>query len=57
VSLEANQLSSRSHHAGIRVYDEIGNVIETHEHVGTSFTPTSARLNAADGLLHLAESR
>jgi hypothetical protein len=25
---------SRSHHAVIRVYDEGGNVIETHEHVG-----------------------
>ena len=25
---------SRSHHAVIRVYDEAGNVIETHEHQG-----------------------
>ena len=25
---------SRSHHAVIRVYDETGNVIDTHEHVG-----------------------
>jgi hypothetical protein len=25
---------SRSHHAVIRVYDEGGNLIETHEHVG-----------------------
>jgi hypothetical protein len=25
---------SRSHPAAIRVYDETGNVIETHEHVG-----------------------
>jgi len=25
---------SRSHDAAIRVYDESGNVIETHEHVG-----------------------
>jgi hypothetical protein len=25
---------SRSHHTVIRVYDEAGNVIETHEHVG-----------------------
>jgi len=25
---------SRSHHAVIRVYDEAGNVIETHEHNG-----------------------
>ena len=26
--------SSRSHDAVIRVYDEVGNVIETHEHNG-----------------------
>jgi hypothetical protein len=25
---------SRSHHADIRVYDESGNVIQTHEHKG-----------------------
>jgi hypothetical protein len=25
---------SRSHRAVIRVYDETGNVIETHEHIG-----------------------
>jgi hypothetical protein len=25
---------SRSHHAVIRVYDEAGTVIETHEHTG-----------------------
>ena len=25
---------SRSHHAVIRVYDEAGNMIETHEHAG-----------------------
>jgi len=25
---------SRSHHAVIRVYDEGGNLIETHEHAG-----------------------
>jgi len=28
------QFYSRSHDAGIRVYDEAGNVIETHEQVG-----------------------
>jgi hypothetical protein len=28
------QFYSRSHHAVIRVYDESGNVIETHEHKG-----------------------
>lgn len=25
---------SRSHHAVIRIYDDAGNVIKTHEHVG-----------------------
>jgi len=25
---------SRSHHAVIRIYDDAGNVIETHEHTG-----------------------
>ena len=28
------QFYSRSHDAVIRVYDEAGNVIETHEHIG-----------------------
>jgi len=28
------QFYSRSHHSVIRVYDEAGNVIETHEHRG-----------------------
>ena len=28
------KLFSRSHDAAIRVYDEVGNVIETHEHAG-----------------------
>ena len=28
------KLDSRSHDAVIRVYDEAGNVIETHEHTG-----------------------
>jgi hypothetical protein len=30
----ASQFFSRSHDAVIRVYDEAGNVIETHEHAG-----------------------
>ena len=30
---------SRSHDAVIRVYDEAGNVIETHEHKSDSFKP------------------
>jgi hypothetical protein len=38
---------SRSHDAVIRVYDEAGNVIETHEHAGefkrmSTFAPSSA---------------
>jgi hypothetical protein len=33
------QFYSRSHHAVIRVYDEAGNVIETHEHEGTFKEP------------------
>jgi hypothetical protein len=32
--------SSRSHNAVIRVYDDAGNVIETHEHAGESSTYT-----------------
>jgi hypothetical protein len=31
--------SSRSHHAVIRVYDEAGNVIETHERKGDFVEP------------------
>jgi hypothetical protein len=45
--------SSRSHHAVIHVYDEVGNVIETHEHAGDfkephggSASPTSPGSNA-----------
>jgi hypothetical protein len=33
-SLKTQRAERQSHHAVIRVYDEIGNVIETHEHVG-----------------------
>jgi hypothetical protein len=29
-----SKFRSRSHHAVIRVYDNAGNVIETHEHAG-----------------------
>jgi hypothetical protein len=32
--VQYTKLVSRSHDAVIRVYDEAGNVIETHEHVG-----------------------
>jgi len=36
------QHRSRSHQAVIRVYDDAGNVIETHEHAGeSSFTTAS----------------
>jgi hypothetical protein len=31
--------TNRSHHAVIRVYDEAGNVIETHEHKGNFKEP------------------
>jgi hypothetical protein len=31
--------SSRSHDAVIRVYDVVGNVIETHEHAGDFVEP------------------
>jgi len=34
VRLLLNKTYSRSHDAVIRVYDEAGNVIETHEHKG-----------------------
>jgi hypothetical protein len=32
LNLPTTKFSSRSHDAVIRVYDEAGNVIETHEH-------------------------
>jgi hypothetical protein len=33
-AIEYAKFRSRSRHAAIRVYDEAGNVIETHEHKG-----------------------
>jgi hypothetical protein len=33
-AIEHAKFHSRSHHVVIRVYDEAGNVIETHEHAG-----------------------
>jgi hypothetical protein len=33
-AIEYAKFFSRSHYAVIRVYDEIGNVIKTHEHAG-----------------------
>ena len=33
-AIEYAKFRSRSHHAVIRVYDESGNVIETHKHKG-----------------------
>jgi hypothetical protein len=33
-AINSAKVFSRSHHALIRVYDESGNVIETHEHQG-----------------------
>jgi len=35
-AIERANFHSRSHHVVIRVYDEAGNVIETHEHKGDS---------------------
>jgi len=34
--LKGAKFFSRSHEAVIRVYDEAGNVVETHEHAGES---------------------
>jgi hypothetical protein len=34
LNLSTTKFSSRSHDAVIRVYDNTGNVIETHEHAG-----------------------
>ena len=33
-AIDYAKFRGRSHHAVIRVYDEAGNVIETHEHAG-----------------------
>jgi hypothetical protein len=33
-TLPSHPIGSRSHDAVIRVYDDVGNVIETHEHKG-----------------------
>src|SRR6266436_4536747 len=44
---------SRSHHAVIRVYDEAGNVIETHEHVGDF---KEAKGDARRGPKHLVKA-
>jgi hypothetical protein len=38
-AVEYAKFHSRSHHAVIRVYDEAGNVIETHEHKGDFVEP------------------
>jgi hypothetical protein len=42
------QHRSRSHDAVIRVYDEVGNVIETHEHKGDFKEWRHCALNAAN---------
>jgi hypothetical protein len=38
---------TRSHRAVIRVYDEAGNVIETHEHAGDFKEPCAALVTSA----------
>jgi hypothetical protein len=42
-AIDYAKFRSRSHDAVIRVYDEAGNVIETHEHAG-KFKGSAARL-------------
>ena len=42
------KFNSRSHDAVIRVYDEAGNVIETHEHVGEFKRSRSGRFPGSD---------
>jgi hypothetical protein len=41
-AIRYEKFRSRSHRAVIRVYDEAGNVIETHEHAGKCKQPESA---------------
>ena len=45
--------SSRSHDAVIRVYDEAGNVIETHKHAGHIPTHSIFPLTASPAWTHL----
>jgi len=53
--------SSRSHDAVIRVYDDAGNVIETHEHTGEfkeCASPINSRQSGADKVsTHVGEKR
>ncbi len=37
-AIDYAKFRSRSHDAAIRVYDDAGNVIQTHEHKGDCFT-------------------
>jgi hypothetical protein len=43
-AIDYAKFRSRSHHAVIRVYDESGNVIETHEHKGDFREPFPRRI-------------
>jgi hypothetical protein len=47
---------SRSHHTVIRVYDEAGNVIETHEHKGRFQRVVSAILFATQDIARLSSA-
>jgi hypothetical protein len=44
-AIDYAKFRSRSHDAVIRVYDDAGNMIETHEHSGISASVTRARLS------------
>jgi hypothetical protein len=56
MSSQDRQHCSRSHHAVIRVYDAVGNVIETHEHKrGRIQAPTGFAKSVGDDfpILHV----
>jgi hypothetical protein len=47
-AIDYARFRSRSHDAVIRVYDDAGNVIETHEHVGEFKRSRSGRFPGSD---------
>jgi hypothetical protein len=48
-AIDYAKFRSRSHHTVIRVYDETGNVIETHEHIGDSVQEAKRLINFEAG--------
>jgi len=46
----ATVITARSHDGVIRVFDEVGNVIETHQHAGESVSGAHLRFRAAKPL-------